>query len=341
MGNIYITDEEGRESFRKKSESLKRLINETIFIIESFGTPLNGLTPRRMERMALCFLALADVKSPADWKKIKSIEDKVSMRSRDIIKYINRNLQDKISLGSYDDIRRRDLKLLILSGIVIRTRPSADINDSTRGYAISPEHAKLIRHLREKNWSGLVVKFLKSGTTLAEKLTEERAMEQIPIKVSPGKTLLFSLGKHNILQKAVIEEFLPRFGYGAEVLYIGDAAKKQLYKNEKKLKELKFFELSRNDLPDVLAYSSKKNWLFLIEAVYTSGPVSKTRKIELEELTKNCKAKIIYITAFLDKETFRKFIVDIAWETEVWIAESPDHLVHFNGDKFLGPYVKR
>jgi adenine-specific DNA-methyltransferase len=45
------------------------------------------------------------------------------------------------------------------------------------------------------------------------------------------------------------------------------------------------------------------------------------------------------VTAFPDRVTFRKFAKDIAWETEVWIADNPDHMIHFNGDKFLGPYT--
>ena len=28
-----------------------------------------------------------------------------------------------------------------------------------------------------------------------------------------------------------------------------------------------------------------------------------------------------------------------AEQTEVWIAENPDHLIHYNGEKFLGPFT--
>ena len=145
--------------------------------------------------------------------------------------------------------------------------------------------------------------------------------------------------EHNLLQKAVIEQFLTRYGHGAEVLYVGDAAKKFLVRNEKKLQELKFFELEHGELPDIIAYSENKNWLYLIEAVHSFGPISPIRLLELQRLTKGCTAEIIYVTAFLDRDTFRKFTPEIAWETEVWIADAPDHLVHFDGEKFLGPYT--
>lgn len=45
----------------------------------------------------------------------------------------------------------------------------------------------------------------------------------------------------------------------------------------------------------------------------------------------------MYVTAFRDVKTFKKYANNIAWETEVWIAELPSHMIHYNGDKFLGP----
>ncbi|MDP1695177.1 MAG: restriction endonuclease, partial [Candidatus Woesearchaeota archaeon] len=152
----YLTKKKSTNEFKKKSPIIKLLINQSIFIFDSLGTPLNGLTPRRLERMALSFLALAGIKRSTDWNKIKSISDSVSMKSRDIITYINKNLQDNISSGSYDDIRRKDLKLLVLNGVVVRTKPGSARNDSTRGYAISKEHAEIIRLFGSKAWEDKV-----------------------------------------------------------------------------------------------------------------------------------------------------------------------------------------
>jgi type II restriction enzyme len=146
------------------------------------------------------------------------------------------------------------------------------------------------------------------------------------------------LGEHNILQKKIIEDFLPRFSAGCSVLYIGDTAHKLLHIDEDSLKKLSFFELSHDELPDVIAYTSANNWLFLIEAVHSAGPMSEIRVRELKKLLQNCTADLIFVTAFLKRDDFRKWSADIAWETEVWIADNPDHLIHFNGSKFLGPY---
>jgi type II restriction enzyme len=157
------------------------------------------------------------------------------------------------------------------------------------------------------------------------------------VKLPNGKPIELSLGEHNILQKQIIEQFLPRFGSDCEVLYIGDTSNKILHIEVAELKRLKFFELSHDELPDIIAYSKKKKWLYLIEAVHSSGPMSETRVLELKKMLKDCKAGIVFVTTFLTKGDFRKWMLDIAWETEVWTADNPDHLVHFNGHKFLGP----
>lgn len=158
----------------------------------------------------------------------------------------------------------------------------------------------------------------------------------LPAKLPPARKLT----PLRILNEAVLGSFLPRYGYGAEVLYIGDAADKYLHLDRKRLKALKFFEISHGELPDVIAYSAEKNWLYLIEAVHSFGPISPTRLHELQKLTLKCTAEIIYVTAFKDRVAFRKFAPQIAWETEVWIADDPDHLIHFDGQRFLGPYPR-
>lgn len=180
--------------------------------------------------------------------------------------------------------------------------------------------------------------FISQRQTLANKLSASSNISLIPVTFPSGKKLELSQGKHNELQKAVIEEFLPRYGYEAEVLYVGDTADKFLYIEKEKLSNLNFFELSHQELPDIVAYSAQKNWLYLIEAVYSSGAISPIRLLELKKLTQECKADLIFVTTFLDRKTFRKFVADIGWETEVWIADEPDHLIHFDGDKFLGSY---
>lgn len=90
-------------------------------------------------------------------------------------------------------------------------------------------------------------------------------------------------------------------------------------------------------MPDVVLYKEDKNWIYFVEAVTSVGPVDFKRILELKELTKNVQAGKIFVTAFPDFKTYKKFLETLAWETEIWIAEIPDHMIHLNGDKFLGP----
>lgn len=332
----YINPDKSK-TFKEKTAKVQELINSTLFILDCFGIPLDT-SPRRLERMAIAFLACGDIKVIEDLKIAKDWNSGYSLKTRDIINFVNEHFNEKISSGSYDDIRRKDLKLLTLSEVVLRSSPNSATNDSTRGYSLNPTYAELIRDFGSDNWWHTVSERLKNIDPLSQKLKRDRAIRKVEVILPSGGELSFSAGEHNDLQKAIIEEFLPRFGHGAEVLYVGDTSDKYLYLEKEKLEKLLFFEISHEELPDIIAYSKKKNWLYLIEAVHSSGPISEVRLLQLQTLTKNCTADIVYVTAFLTKQKFRQFITEIAWETEVWIADNLDHLVHFNGDKFLGPY---
>jgi len=321
-----------------KSKSTQKIINEALDILENVGVPLNTKTERGLERMAICFLAVSGVTK--NWTKAKGASENRHLKTRDIIKFINENLEETISSGSYDDIRRKDLKLLVLADLIINSgdNPNAATNDPTRGYALHPDFKELIVTYNTDKWNSELKEFKKNRPNLSEILARKRNIEKIPVTLPDGKPIELSMGDHNILQKEIIEKFLPRFGSDCTVLYIGDTSNKILHIEENELRKLNFFELSHDELPDIIAYSKKKNWLYLIEAVHSSGPMSEIRVLELKKLLKSCKAELIFVTAFLKRNEFRKWIMDIAWETEVWIADNPDHLVHFNGHKFLGAY---
>jgi len=322
-----------KKSINKKSERIQELIEEALEILNLVGIPLSDKTERAKERIAMCFLAVANIST--DWSQAK---ENMNLKSRDIIKFINENFEENISSGSYDDIRRKDLKLLVLANLITNSgvNKGSATNDPTRGYALHKDFKNLILTYKTKNWAKALEIFNKNKSKLSEILARKRSIEKIPLKLPNGKSLLLSLGEHNILQKAIIDEFLPRFGNGCEVLYIGDTANKMLHIEAEKLTELRFFELSHEELPDIIAYSREKNWLYLIEAVYSSGAMSETRVLELKSMLKECKAELIFVTAFLTKEVLKKWMLEIAWETEAWTADNPDHLVHFNGHKFLG-----
>lgn len=324
-------------TYKNKSSEMIQLINDALSILDVCGIPMENMTDRAKEKMAMTFLSVANVFSNHQWQNAKSINDGVKLKTREIITLINQNFNESISYGSYDDIRRKDLKYPVLAFLIVNTSPNSARNDPNRGYALSQEMCELVKTFNTPNWENKLQSFKANYEELKSRLEKERELNSIPVMIG-NKSIKFSPGEHNELQKAIIEEFLPRFGYGCEVLYVGDTADKYLFLEEEKLKNLNFFELSHGELPDVVAYSKEKNWLYLIEAYHSTGPMSDTRVLKLKELLTGCKCELIFITAFLDKATFKKQASVIAWETEAWIADEPDHMIHFNGDKFLGPH---
>ncbi len=323
--------------FVDKAAPAKQRICEALHILHNLGVPLES-TPRRLERVGMVFAAVAGVRADADWSLAEDEQSGRSMKTRNIISYINSHFGEDISPGSYDDIRRKDLALIHAAGIVVGTKLGSAQNDSRRGYALDPGYAEVIRHYQDAGWNEQARVFLSGRKSAADVLAGNRALPRSMVTLPSGTLLSFSPGEHNELQKALIEEFLPRYGYGAEVLYVGDANARSLVNRAAKLEELGFFELSHAELPDIVAYSSLKNWLYVIEAVWSSGPIHALRKLKLDKLLTDVKAPVVYVTAFLTKKNFRKYAAEIAWETEVWIAEEPEHMIHFNGPKIVRPY---
>lgn len=321
-------------------QAVDTLVEEALDILVGLGVPLIGLSLRRKIKMAKAFLAVANVKPGTPWPLAKDAGSPFHLQTRQIIAFMNAHLEEKIADSSYDDVRRKDLALPVEALIVRKSakNPDANTNDGTRGFAIDPSAANAVRAFGTSRWELAVSEFMRDRETLAEQFARARSLARIPVLLSSGLSLTFSPGAHNLLQKAIIEDFLPLFGFGAEVMYVGDTANKRLYLNQEGLKALRFFELAHDKLPDVVAYSKAKNWLYLIEAVTTANPISELRRKTLLELTSSCAADVILVTAFPDRATFRRFSADIAWETEAWIADAPEHMVHLNGDKFLGPH---
>lgn len=143
--------------------------------------------------------------------------------------------------------------------------------------------------------------------------------------------------KHNKLEAAIAEEFGPRFAPGAKLIYLGDTTQKTLILDKAIFTKLNIPVSEHSKFPNMILYNSKKKWLFLIETVTAHGPISTQRQMELEKLFEKRKVGKIYVTAFLDFATYQKYADSIAWETEVWIAELPSRMIHYDGDKFLGP----
>lgn len=324
-----------------KTLRLRRLIHDAVRIIESVGVPVEDLTARRLERMGMCFLALCKMTPTSKWHEAASMRDQWILKSRDIIDFMNEHFKESISSGSYDDIRRKDLIRLVGMGLVVKSanNPDSDNNDGTRGNAIEDSFADLIRQYGSKSWNVALNSF-EIDQDYIDKFNGKREVSKLPVQVADGVTIYLDDGPHNRIQKAVIDEFLPNFGHGATVLYVGDTTEKLLHKYSDRMAELGLDIEDRKMLPDIIAFSEKENWLYLVEAVHSSNPLNPDRCIELQRrFLAGCNCGVVFVSAFLSKKDFGKWYSKIAWETEVWIADAPEHLIHFNGDKFIGPHL--
>lgn len=100
-------------------------------------------------------------------------------------------------------------------------------------------------------------------------------------------------------------------------MYVGDKIQKDLVKNEENLRELGFKIILHDKMSDVVLYSEDKHWIYCIESVTSVGAIESKRIKEIEEMKENTSAGKIYVSAFLDFKTFKKFSETLAWETEV------------------------
>ena len=324
----------------EKSDKLQNLYQDMLVILECVGIPTEDLTDRAKEKMVGACLAVGNVRN--ELSEICCLPKENALKTRDIINFENENFGEHISSGSYDDIRRKDLLRLKEANVVLSSSSfdKQAMNDPSRGYILNPHFVELVCHYGKKSWANELSEYQVQNDSLKEMLARKRNLEKIPIKLPNGITLSLSAGEHNDLQKAIIEQFLPLFGFGAEVLYVGDTSNKYLHVEKEKLEQIHFFEIGHEELPDVVAYCSQKNLLYLVEAVHSHGPMDEIRIRKLKRLLteSGCTAQVVFFTTYLDKKTFRKDCEKIAWETEVWIAENPEHLIHFNGHKFLDLY---
>jgi len=216
--------------------------------------------------------------------------------------------------------------------------PGRPVNSPRAAYQIAPNALALLRTYRTARWELALPQYLGQAHTLAERYARERKMRLVPIKLPEGAKAHLSPGDHSELIRLIVEEFGARFTPGGELIYAGDTGDKMGFFDAAKLSALGVRVDSHGKMPDVIIHYVERNWLVLIEAVTSHGPVDAKRHEELMALFAKSSAGLVYVTAFPSRALMGRFLPDIAWETEVWVADAPTHLIHFNGDRFLGPH---
>jgi hypothetical protein len=288
------------------------------------------------EVAAYTFLALLDLAANSPWSAASSPLRGITP----IIQFIAKAYGVRYAPNTRETIRDEAVKYFVEAGLLLRNpdNPSRPTNSGKTVYQVEPTALALVRTFGTKTWPAQLKDYLANRARIRKAIERERNLARIPVKLPSGKTVTISPGGQNPLIKQVIEEFCPRFAPGATVVYIGDAESKFLHLDAAYLEGLGVVIAPSAKMPDVVAHDTKSNWLLLVEAVTSAGAVDSKRRKELKELFKGCKAGLVFVTAFETRSAMQSFLPLISWETEVWVADDPDHLIHFDGERFLGPY---
>ena len=305
-------------------------IDEARDILEQLGLP----PAQRNDISCLTLLALTGLSENDPWSQAS----KPSRTIHQILGFMRDTYGREYAENTREVVRRQVIHQLEQARVVDRNPDAPDLptNSPRTHYGLTDEALKVLRLYQTSGWDSQLRTFRSKHGVLLEIYQRRRRMREIPVHTSTGEEIRLSPGRHNRLQARVVMDFGPRFAPGSLLLYLGDAANKLLHLEEERLAQLGIPLTEHDKLPDVVLYDEERNRLFLIEAVTSHGPMSPKRVEELKETLKGCAATRIYVSAFPNFRQFKRHLDNIAWETEVWVAEIPDHLIHFDGDKFLG-----
>jgi hypothetical protein len=307
-------------------------IKQAIQVLTELGLPRQ----QQNERSALCLLALLNLSPEKNWIEAES----PMLGITPIMDWVRKKYQKEYAPNSRETFRRETVHQFMEAGIIIYNPddPGRAVNSPNVVYQVGSETLSLLKMFGTPDWNVNLKEYLQDRETLVDRNAKPREQKLVPVHIEDGKNFSLSPGKHSKLIKSIIEDFAPRFVPGSVLVYAGDTENKWGYFNETLLAGLGTMVDSHGKMPDVVLFYGEKNWLVLVEAVTSHGPVDNKRYQELKQLFSKSGIELVYVSAFPDRSTMRKYLSDIAWETEVWAADSPSHLIHFDGEKFLGPY---
>lgn len=313
---------------------MRNKVDDARTLLKELGLPEQQQT----EIAAYTLLALGAIGKSTAWRSAQ----RRSLRIHDIKEWIKETYGKSYAENTRETFRRQVLHQLEQARVVDKNpdAPGLPTVSPKTHYALSEDALRVIRSFGSSVFKEEVEDFRKHCGSLLDVYQKNREVLMVPVILASGERLALSPGEHNQLQRDIVEKFAPAFAPGARLLYLGDTAKKHLHVETEALKALEIPITKHDKLPDLVLHMPERGWLMLIEAVTSHGPVSPKRKHELDAVLKDCPLPRIYVSAFPSFTEFKRHLNDIAWETEVWIAEIPGHMIHFNGEKFLAPPPK-
>jgi adenine-specific DNA-methyltransferase len=321
-----MTDEPGSGPVR-----IKKRIDEALAVLKALRLP----RAQQNQRSALTLLALLDVRPDTPWSAASNPKRGIT----EMMDFFKHHYGVEYAPNTRETVRRFTVHQFIDTGIVLANQDQTDraVNSPKYGYQIEPGTLELLRLYGTPEWEPSLHTYLASQEVTRERLRQARAEHRILVNTGEAEISL-SPGGQNELIKDIIEQFRVRFTPGGKVLYVGDAGSKLLVFEEEAFAALGLTFDLHGKMPDVVIHEPVKNWLVLVEAVTSHGPITPLRHRQLKSLFAGSSAGLVFVTAFLDRKAMLEYLRDISWETEVWIADEPDHLIHFNGERFLGPH---
>jgi hypothetical protein len=301
-------------------------------VIISLGLP----RAQQNERSALCLLALLNLTPGTAWANAQNPLVGITP----IMDWAREHYDKEYAPNTRETIRRQTMHQFCDAGIALYNpdKPDRPVNSPKAVYQVEPAALALLRTFGTPAWHKSLAAYLAERETLVARYAMEREQNRIPVEIAPGKEITLSPGEHSELIRAIIADFAPRFAPGSVLVYAGDTGDKWGYFDAPLLAGLGVDVDSHGKMPDVVLHFTAKNWLLLIESVTSHGPVDGKRHAELAKLFAGSTAGLVYVTAFPNRAIMSRYLGEIAWETEVWVADAPSHLTHFNGVRFLGPY---
>jgi len=318
------------------TSSNSNLISVKIQEAQKLLRALNFDSERQNERSALVLLALAKLSPNSKW----STASNPLLGTLAIMEAIRSEYGKDYKANTRETIRRQTLHQFVDAGLVQENpdEPTRPVNSPKWCYQLSQSAVEVLQSFGGSNFDSVLANYLKNAPGLRAQYANERELNRIPVTMADGKQITLSPGGQNILIKSMVEDFCSYYTPGGQILYLGDADSKWAVSEEDVLKKLGVEIDHHGKMPDLVVYLQDKNWLVLLEAASSHGPVDAKRHAELTKLFQNSIPGLVFVSCFPTRAEMRKYLADIAWESEVWCADSPTHLIHFNGERFLGPY---
>ena len=310
-------------------------IQEALEILAALGLP----RAQRNERSALCLLALLNLTPEKTW--VQAENPRIGITP--VMDWSRGHYGKDYAPNSRETFRRFTMHQFVAAGLALYNpdEPTRPVNSPKAVYQIEPEALTLLQTYGGALWGKALENYLSVRETLAARYARVREHNLIPVQIMQGQEINISPGEHSELIKAIVEDFAARYVPGGVLVYVGDTGEKWGYFDKELLFKLGVSVDSHGKMPDVVFYYPEKNWLLLVESVTSHGPVDGKRHAELARLFAGATAGLVYITAFPSRQLMTRYLSEIAWETEVWVADAPSHLIHFNGERFLGPYSEK